>query len=136
MSDPILFEVITPERVALRENISSLVVPGSYGYLGIRAGHAPLVTDLVPGVVTFILAGKKEKMAVSGGFLEVSANKITLLADTAERHAEIDVARAKRAMERAERRLRRHKEGLSVMRAELAVRRALARIQAGTEAEK
>lgn len=129
MADTFTLEVITAERLVLEEEINSLIVPGSQGYLGVYAKHAPLIAELVPGVVTYTQHGEKKKMAVSGGFLEVFRDKATILADTAELQEEIDIARAKRAMERAKRRLRQHEPSINVIRAELAIKRALARIR-------
>lgn len=129
MADKILMEVVSPERLVIREEIESLIVPASGGYLGVLPGHAPLITGLVPGVVEYKAEGSTTKMAISGGFMEVYANKATILADTAERREEIDLERAKRAKERAERRLRERAADLDVQRAELALRRALARIK-------
>ena len=129
MADTFTLEVITPERLVLQAEISSLVVPGIEGYLGIYAGHAPIITELIPGVVNYTQKGEKKKLAVSGGFLEVYRNKATILADAAELPEEIDVERAMRAKERAERRLRQHEPGINVMRAELAIKRALARLK-------
>jgi len=129
MADTFTLEVITPERLVLQAEISSLVVPGIEGYLGIYAEHAPIITELIPGVVNYTQKGEKKKLAVSGGFLEVYRNKATILADAAELPEEIDVERAMRAKERAERRLRQHEPGINVMRAELAIKRALARLK-------
>jgi len=129
MADTFTLEVITPERLVLQAEISSLVVPGIEGYLGIYAEHAPIITELIPGVVNYTQKGEKKKLAVSGGYLEVFRDKATILADAAELPEEIDIDRAKRAKERAERRLRQHEPGINVMRAELAIKRALARLK-------
>ena len=101
------FRLVTPQRLVLEEPIVSLEAPGSEGYLGVLAHHAPLVTTLRPGRLEVRdAAGKTSMFAVSGGFLEVSGNRATVLADTAELAEEIDVTRAKSAAERAELRLR------------------------------
>lgn len=130
MAKKITMEVVSPERIVLREEVESLVVPGREGYLGILPGHAPLITGLDAGVVEYKAAGQTHKMAISGGFMEVFANKAIILADTAERREEIDLERAKRAKERAQKRLREREPGLDVARAEAALKRAMARIKA------
>lgn len=127
---PLNLEVVTPERVVLSTTVSSVVVPGALGYLGILPGHAPLVTPLVPGVVTYRQNAEEKKLAVSGGFLEVADDRVILMADTAERAEEIDVERARRAKERAEKRLKERPPGLDVARAEGALKRAIARLKA------
>ncbi|MGB9887326.1 MAG: F0F1 ATP synthase subunit epsilon [Moorellales bacterium] len=131
----ISFQVITPERVVLKEEVEALMVPGAEGYLGILPGHIPIVTGLVPGVVRYRQGGRTGRLAVSGGFMEVADNRALILADAAERAEEIDVARAQRAKERALKRLKERPPGLDVARAELALRRALARIKAAQEGQ-
>lgn len=122
-------EVVTPERKVLSEEIVSLIVPAIEGYLGILPNHAPIISGLEPGVVKYKVGGNYKKMAISGGFLEVSANKASILANTAELADEIDVQRAQAAKERAEQRLQ-NKKDIDVLRAELALKRALARLKA------
>ncbi|HKW50471.1 MAG TPA: ATP synthase F1 subunit epsilon [Candidatus Eisenbacteria bacterium] len=103
---PFTFRLVTPQRLLLEAPIVSLEAPGSEGYLGILAHHAPLITPLRPGRLDVRdAAGVESSYAVSGGFLEVSANRATVLADTAERVAEIDRARAEASLKRAEARL-------------------------------
>src|SRR5690606_15396007 len=93
-------EVVTPERIVLQERAEAVVAPGTEGYFGILAHHAPLVAGLRHGVLEFgRVSGKKQRMALSGGFLQVVDNKVTVLADTAELADDIDVARAKAAKE-------------------------------------
>jgi F-type H+-transporting ATPase subunit epsilon len=122
-------EVVTPERKVLSEDIYSLIVPAIEGYMGILPNHAPIISGLEPGVVKFKVNGNYRKMAISGGFLEVSVNKASILANTAELAEEIDVKRAQEAKERAEKRLK-NKKDIDVLRAELALKRALARLNA------
>jgi len=101
------FRLVTPQRLVLEEPIVALQAPGSEGYLGVLAHHAPLITTLRPGRLEVRdAAGKTSLFAVGGGFLEVSDNRATVLADSAELAEEIDVTRAKSASERAEQRLR------------------------------
>jgi len=126
----IKFEVVTPEKMVLSSDIESLIVPGAQGYLGVLPGHAPLVTALDVGVVSYKQGGKAKKIAVSGGFMEVIDNKAVVLASTAELGEKIDVARAEAARERAQKRLAEHAGDLDVLRAEMALKRAVSRLKA------
>ena len=104
---PFTFRLVTPQRLLLEAEVTSLQVPGSEGYLGVLAHHAPLITALRPGRLDVRDAkGTMQSYAVSGGFLEVSGNRATVLADTAERKDEIDAARAEACVKRAEEHLR------------------------------
>lgn len=98
--------IVTPEKSYFEGDIKSLVVPGTEGYLGILSQHAPLITALMPGKIEF--RDEHDQvciMAVSGGFLEVSNNLATILADTVEKAEEIDIERARAAYEREKKRL-------------------------------
>lgn len=124
-----LLEVITPERLVYRGEVEMLVARGTEGDLGIQAGHESLLTALEIGVVK-VRGAEPEKLAVAGGFLAVRPEGVSIVTDTAERSAEIDVLRARAARERAENRLRaRQDEGDSAL-AQAALERALARLSA------
>lgn len=98
--------IVTPEMTFLDEEVASLVVPGTEGYLGILSNHAPLITALKPGRIEYRDAADKiQFLAVSGGFLEVSNNVATLLAGTVEAADAIDIERAQIAYEREKKRL-------------------------------
>lgn len=128
-------EVVTPERIVFADTVESVVVQGADGRIGILAQHAPLVAGLGIGPLEFgSFQGKKRLVAVSGGFVEVSHNKVTVLADTAELAEEIDVARARAARGRAERRLRERTAGTNFARAQVALRRAASRIRVAEKA--
>lgn len=102
-SHNIKFEIVTPERVVLREEVLQVTVPTTSGEITILADHIPLVSVLRPGVIEVKkINGKIEVMSVSGGFIEVLHDKIVILADTAERAEEIDEARVEEARMRAE----------------------------------
>jgi len=130
MAKNLNLEVVTPQKSALSEEINSLVVPATEGYLGIMSNHAPIITGLQAGLVKYRQDGKNHYLAISSGFMEVSQNKVTILADTAEKPEEIDRERAMAAKERAEKRLKEHPSGLDVARAEFALRRAVTRLKA------
>ena len=99
----IKFEIVTPEREVLKEEVAQVTVPTKSGEITILPNHIPLVSVLAPGVIEVKLAdGNYEVMAVSGGFIEVLKHKVVILADTAERAAEIDISRAEEARARAE----------------------------------
>ncbi|MFP3903131.1 MAG: ATP synthase F1 subunit epsilon [Armatimonadota bacterium] len=132
-------EIVTPSGVEYGGTVEGLVVPGEEGYLGIRPGHAPLMAGLQPGVVTLHLAETDHYAAVSGGAMEVFENRVTVLADTAESAPEIDIARAREAMERAKRRLQmphpaRAERGIDTDRAHAALLRATARLRTAEKA--
>ena len=124
-------EAVTPEKIAYSEDVESVVVPGKEGSLGILADHAPLMVELTTGEGTVREAtGKTFKFAVSGGFMEVSNNVVRILADTIERHDEIDIERARAAAKRAQERIRAStQEDVDFQRAEAALKRALTRIR-------
>jgi len=123
-------EVVTPARTVIATEAESVTVPGVEGRLGFLPGHAPIVAGLTIGVLEYGPAhGSKQRMAVSGGFVEVADNKVSVLADAAELASEIDVARAMAAKERAERRLRERAANIDRARAEAALARALNRLR-------
>ena len=127
-------EVVTPERVAYSGQVASLQAPGSEGSFGVLAGHVPLLTSLQIGRLRFVEEGGSEvQMAISGGFVEVGREQVAVLAETAERVEEIDVARAEAARQRAEERLARaQEERVDVARAQAALARAINRIRVGS----
>jgi F-type H+-transporting ATPase subunit epsilon len=98
-----LLEIVTPERIMLSEQAIETIAPGTEGYLGVLAGHAPLMSTLEPGEVTVTLADGRttSRIVIGGGFLEVSPTQTTILADSAERVDEIDVSRAELDLEEA-----------------------------------
>jgi len=124
-------EVVTPNRLVVDDHVEAVIVPGEDGELGILYNHTPLVAALTIGIMRYGQKnGPKKVVAITGGFVEVVDNKVTVLADAAELAEEIDVLRAEAAKERAERRLRRYSEGIDFDRAQLALRRAINRLRA------
>ena len=112
MSEKIIkFEIATPERMVLEEEITQISVPTKDGEITVLAGHVPLVASLKPGVLDVRRAdGSVEIISISGGFIEVLKNKVVILADTAERGEEIDLARAEAARGRAEKLMKQEKQ--------------------------
>jgi F-type H+-transporting ATPase subunit epsilon len=130
MAELFHLSVLAPERSVIEADVVSIIVPGSEGYLGVLAHHAPLITALVPGKLTVKGPDREEEIyAIAGGFLEVSDNRAVILADSIERADQIDVERARRARERAVERLRHHDEKIDTARAEAALQKAVNRIR-------
>ena len=124
--------IVTPEKVVFEGQVVSLLVPGMEGYLGVLSNHAPLITALQPGRIEFQDDQDKIQIfSVSGGFVEVSGNRATLLADTAEHCEEIDIDRAQTALEKALKALQdKEKAGeVSTPEAKEAARRAANRVR-------
>jgi F-type H+-transporting ATPase subunit epsilon len=127
----IQLEVVTPERELVHESTLSVSVPGKNGYLGILPGHAPLLSELQPGELSYNEDHKIRYLSVSWGFIEVLPERVIVLAQAAERAEEIDVERAQRARQRAEERLKNVTAvDIDFERARAALMRALARLQA------
>lgn len=95
-------EIVTPEKRVLDAEVDSVTVPTASGEVGILPQHAPLVSALKPGVLAYTIKGATDKLAVSGGFLEVNADKVAILADTAETADEIDIDAARTTRDEAE----------------------------------
>ena len=100
-----LFELATPTRMLVSVEADEVVAPGVEGYFGVLSGHAALLTNLMPGEVTYRTGQSEHHLAVAGGFAEVTAERVMILAENAERPEEIDRERAERARHRAEIRL-------------------------------
>ena len=102
MPDSFELEVATPERLLVREQVTEVQVPGKNCYMGILPGHAALLSQLGSGVLDYVAGGQRRYLAVAGGFLEVLPGHVRVLADVAERAEDIDAARARVALERAQ----------------------------------
>lgn len=132
MADTFQLEIVTPEKKVVDTAAQEIQIPGKNGYLGVLPGHAPLITELAVGEITYREASTEQKLAVAWGFAEVLPDKVTILAETAERPSEIDVDRARKAKERAEQRLTSGDTSVDVERALDALHRAQARLDVAT----
>lgn len=127
---PLTLQIITPERVVFEEGgVESVTLPGAEGQLTVLPRHAPLMTALQPGELVLRKAGDEVEIAVSGGFLEVRDDKVTVLADTAERSDEIDAERAEEARRRAQSQLSTREGDIDVAIVMAALERAQARLR-------
>lgn len=131
MAGTLALSIVAPDRTILDEPVQSVIMPGTEGYLGILKGHVPLITSLKPGFVEYLdESNQRHFVAVSGGFAEVAGDRVSVLADAAERANDIDVVRAEADLERARQAL--HVGGESTMTNERAVQeieRAMNRIK-------
>ncbi|MFO7599696.1 MAG: F0F1 ATP synthase subunit epsilon [Candidatus Desulfacyla sp.] len=124
-------EVVTPEKVLVSQEVEMVVAPGTLGEFGILEGHVPFLSGIVPGELRYSSGSRTERFVVTSGFAEVSDNRVSILVDAAERAAEIDVERARRALERAKERLARERSvgDIDFLRAEAALKRAIVRMR-------
>jgi F-type H+-transporting ATPase subunit epsilon len=132
MAKNIHLEVVTPEKAVVSEEVQIVASPGALGEFGVLSGHTPFLTALKTGIVRYTDAnGKEHYVFVSGGFAEALPDKVTVLAESAERRSDIDIERAKEALARAEKRLAedRSREDIDFARARAALERATVRIR-------
>ncbi|MBL7179365.1 MAG: F0F1 ATP synthase subunit epsilon [Pseudomonadota bacterium] len=131
MAGNIKLEVVTPEKYVVDEEVQIAVAPGVLGEFGVLIGHTPFLTTLKTGVIRYTdIKGNERFVFVSGGFAEALPDKVTVLAESAERRRDIDIDRAKASMARAQERLVREKdEDIDFMRAQAALQRAIQRIK-------
>ena len=135
MADTFQLEIVTPEKKVVDTPAEEIQIPGKNGYLGILPGHAPLVTELAVGEISYRNAGSTHYLAVAWGFAEVLPDKVTILAETAERPGEIDVKRAQEAKQRAEERMKSGNAEVDFGRAEVALQRAETRLDVAEKKE-
>jgi F-type H+-transporting ATPase subunit epsilon len=128
MADTFQLEIVTPAKLLVKDSAEEAQIPGLSGYLGILPGHAPLITELAVGVITYKASGSTHTLSVAWGFAEVLPDKVTILAEAAERPEEIDVQRAQEAKDRAEQRLKSNDPEVDYTRAEDALQRADTRL--------
>lgn len=132
MAENIRLEIVTPEKTVVSEDVQIVAAPGSLGEFGVLSGHTPFMTTLKVGTVHYTDAGGAERLVfVSGGFAEALPKKVTILAESAEKGADIDLERARAALDRAQKRMEkeRAKEAVDFARARAALERALHRVR-------
>jgi F-type H+-transporting ATPase subunit epsilon len=134
MAGNIRLEVVTPQKEVVNEEAQIIVAPGELGQFGVLVGHTPFMTSLKTGTLRYTdTQGQEHCVFVSGGFAEALPNKVTVLAESAERRCDIDVDRAREAQARAEKRLEAKAQDLDYQRAKAAMDRAMHRVMlAGT----
>ena len=133
MANTFQLEIVTPAKLLVKDAAEEVQIPGLSGYLGILPGHAPLLTELAVGVITYKTSGTTHTLAVAWGFAEVLPDKVTILAEAAEQPQEIDVERAQKAKERAEQLLKSNNPEVDYARAEDALQRADTRLNVAKE---
>ncbi len=134
MADTLHLQIVTPDKLLLRAAADQVQIPGKSGYLGILPGHAPLITELMIGEISYGHGGDTHYFAVAWGFAEVLPDKVTILADSAERAEDIDVKRAQEAKARAEEALRQAAPDLDYAAVQHALRRAEVRLEVAARA--
>ncbi len=125
---PMMLEIITAERQVYSDEVDMVIAPGVDGQLGILPKHAPLMTILKPGELTIRKDGQDTYVAVSGGFMEVLGNRVSVLADACERSDEIDEERAQQAMQQAQERLANRGSDMELEQAMASIQRAQTRL--------
>jgi|SRR6185369_17559814 F-type H+-transporting ATPase subunit epsilon len=134
MADTFEFEIVTPEKLVVRDVAEEMQIPAKNGYIGVLPGHAPLITELAVGEITYRNGGTSSILSVAWGFAEVLPTKVTILAESAEKPEEIDVPRAQEAKQRAEQRLAGGQEEVDFDRALNALHRAETRLDVASKA--
>jgi F-type H+-transporting ATPase subunit epsilon len=132
MAGMVKLEIVTPDKIVVSEEAQIVMAPGSLGEFGVLTGHTPFLTSLKTGAVRYTDAQGAERMVfVSGGYAEALPDRVTILAESAERRRDIDIERARTALERAQKRLaeQRSKDDYDLVRAQAALQRALTRLK-------
>ncbi len=132
----LFLEIVTPEKVMVSQEVDMVVAPGTEGEFGVLPGHICFLSGIVPGELRYRSGTAKETMMVTNGFTEVSNDKVSILVDAAENAAHIDLERAQKARERARERLTKERatEEIDFARANVALKRAIARIKVSEKA--
>jgi F-type H+-transporting ATPase subunit epsilon len=134
MADTFYLEIVAPDKLLVKDRADEVQIPGKGGYLEVLPGHAPLITELMIGEITYRHGGTSHHFSVAWGFAEVLPDKVTILAQTAERAEEIDVRRAQEAKARAEAELARAAADLDFDATLFALKRAETRIAVAAKA--
>jgi F-type H+-transporting ATPase subunit epsilon len=133
VADTFELEIVTPDKLVVKDVAEEMQIPGKNGYLGILPGHAPLISELAVGQISYRNGSETHYLCVAWGFAEVLPDKVTILAETAERGEDVDCARADKAKERAEKRLTSGDPEVDVDRAQNALAKANNRLQAAAK---
>jgi len=128
MAETIELEIVTPERLVVKDRAESVQIPGRGGYLGILPGHAPLISELAVGEITYKHGSATTRLSVAWGFAEVLPEKVTILAETAELAADIDVPRAEASLARAQQHIKEAEDSTAYEEAAAALARAETRL--------
>jgi F-type H+-transporting ATPase subunit epsilon len=130
MAESFQLEIVTPEKLVVNDDAEEAQIPGRNGYIGVLPGHAPLITELGAGEISYrSKGGRMQRFSVAWGFAEVLPNRVTVLAETVERADEIDLGRAKQALAKAEDSLKTAQSEEDFSTATAKIRRAEARIE-------
>jgi F-type H+-transporting ATPase subunit epsilon len=135
MAESFQLEIVTPEKLVVRDNAEEAQIPGRNGYLGVLPGHAPLITELGAGEISYRSSGQLYRFSMAWGFAEILPDKVTVLAETVERADEIDVSRAQRSLQQAEELLKSAQSEEEFSVATSKIKRAEARIEVGQRKE-
>jgi F-type H+-transporting ATPase subunit epsilon len=133
MADTFQLEIVTPDKLVVKDTAEEMQIPGKNGYMGILPGHAPLISELGVGQISYRNGNETHYLCVAWGFAEILPDKVTILAETAERGEEVDCERAQKAKERAEKRLASGDAEVDVARAQNALAKASNRLQAAAK---
>src|SRR5262245_45675675 len=127
-------QIVTPDKMVVREQVDEVEIPGTEGYFGVLPGHTPMLASLAVGELWYRKGQERTYLSLAGGFCEVLPDRVTILAQLAERAEDIDIGRAEEAKKRAEARLAQAKD-VDYERARLALQKAISRIQVSSRAE-
>jgi F-type H+-transporting ATPase subunit epsilon len=128
MTDSFQLEIVTPEKLVVRDTADEVQIPGRNGYIGVLPGHAPLITELGAGEISYRSSGQQHRFSMAWGFAEVLPDKVTVLAETVERASDIDINRAQQSLKQAEASMRSAQTEEDFATAQSRIERAQARI--------
>jgi|SRR5436305_3065275 len=129
MADSFQLEIVTPEKLVVKDSAEEIQIPGRNGYIGVLPGHAPLITELGAGEISYRAGGQVHRFSMAWGFAEVLPDRVTVLAETVERKDEIDVSRAQQSLAKAEESLRSAQSEEDFSAAQGKIQRAQARLE-------
>src|SRR5215472_7903354 len=135
MAENFELEIVTPEKLVVRDTADEVQIPGRNGYIGVLPGHAPLITELGAGEISYRSSGQLHRYSMAWGFAEVLPDRVTVLAETVERADEIDVPRAQQSLAKAEEFLKLARSETEVALATDKIRRAEVRLEAAQKRE-